>query len=192
MRLGTRRIEHPLRGRRIIRQLACRTPRPRDEFPSAIRTLPFQHPSGAIRTKRAFERADPCIVGFRRQILVAALTSGPEIQHRFLRFYSYAVDVERVRSSATPHLMAESYRLHPPARPARPVISRQKAAFAAPTHAKSTPGQHHPPHGPTHRACDERKAQPQLAPHFIKRGIVREFTVEVEDRRDVLGTKPID
>src|ERR1700692_1653415 len=70
-----------LRGWRVVGQRGGGTTRTNHQFTSAIGAHSSQDALRAAGTEGAFEGADPCRCGLRRQIGVAAFTVGSELKH---------------------------------------------------------------------------------------------------------------
>ena len=75
------RLEDALGGGRKLGELAGRATRTHDELASAIRTLAMKHTARARFAEGAFERADASLGRLRRQIAVAALAVGAQLEH---------------------------------------------------------------------------------------------------------------
>ena len=75
------RLEHSLYGSGRSSEPGGWTPRPRHKLPTAIRTYAVQHRGSARLTERAFKRTDPGVDRLRRQISIAALAVGTELEH---------------------------------------------------------------------------------------------------------------
>src|SRR3954471_6501429 len=80
--LAPGRLENPLRGRRIVCELASRAARPRNQLTAAVRTLPSKNPLRASPAEGAFEGTDESVAALGRQVAVAALAVRPELEHR--------------------------------------------------------------------------------------------------------------
>jgi hypothetical protein len=68
--------------RRIIRELAERSPWPDEQFTAAVGALAAENTVGASAAESALERTDPRFNRIRRKILVATLAAGTQFKHR--------------------------------------------------------------------------------------------------------------
>jgi hypothetical protein len=76
-----------LNRRWIFGEFTYGAARPDDEFTTAVGACAAKYRIGAGFAKRAFERTDSSLGGFRRQIFVATLAIGTQLKHRmFLAF----------------------------------------------------------------------------------------------------------
>ena len=67
----------------VARQLGGRPHRARGESTTAIGAAPLQLLLDAAHAEGALERADACIGRVRRQVRIAALAVGAELEHEF-------------------------------------------------------------------------------------------------------------
>src|SRR5919109_5170956 len=74
-------LEDALGGSRVLEQLLDGTARTAHELAAAVGTPAAQGLAGAGGAERAFEGADPGVGGVAREIPVAALAVGAQLQH---------------------------------------------------------------------------------------------------------------
>jgi hypothetical protein len=74
-------FENPLGGRGISGEFLDGAAWSADKLAAAIRTMPFQCIRGAVRAESAFEGTDPGVAGLTRQIPIATLAVGTQLQH---------------------------------------------------------------------------------------------------------------
>ena len=70
-----------MRGRGILLQLLRGADRPLDQIPAAVRADQIQRALRAGAAECALEAANECVARFRRQIAIAALTVGTQLEH---------------------------------------------------------------------------------------------------------------
>src|SRR5207302_7371356 len=74
-------LHDPFRRRRMLRELAGGTARPRDELAAAVRALPGEHVVRAARAEGALEGADEGVAAVRGKIAVATFAIRTKLEH---------------------------------------------------------------------------------------------------------------